>query len=143
MHFEASNPFEESFIQDFRTKMKLWTPPQTHHHNNSNQTPFVPEALSKVDFVFVCKDGYVSPLSPLYEGLFKVVSRSEKSFKLHIGSTIETISIDRLKPFHTKDKVIPAQPRPRGRPPKKPILSQSQSPIRSRDLGGTYVEAGI
>ena len=45
---EASDPFEESFIQDLRTKMKLWTPPQTHHHNKSNQTPFVPEALSTV-----------------------------------------------------------------------------------------------
>ena len=81
--------------------------------------------------------------SPLYEGLFRVASRSEKSFKLHIGSTIETISRDRLKPFHTQDKVIWTQPRPRGRLPKKPILSQSQSPRRSRDLGGTYVEAGI
>ena len=75
---EACNPFEESFIQDFRTKMKLWTPPQTHHHNKSNPTLFVPKAM-KVDFVFVQKDGYVSPLSPLYEGPFRVASRSEKS----------------------------------------------------------------
>ena len=147
---EASDPFEESFIQDLRTKMKRCTPPQTNHHNKSPPIPFVPEALSKVDFVFVRKDGYVSPLSPLYEGPFRVASRSEKSFKLHIGSTIETVSIDRLKPFHTQDNVTPAQPRPRGRPPKKPILlnpekisHQSQSPIGSRDLGGTYVEVGI
>ena len=73
--------------------------------------------------------------SPLYEGLFRVASRSEKSFKLHIGSTIETISTDQLKPFHTQDKVIPAQPRPRGIPPKKPIPSQSQSSRRSREGG--------
>ena len=72
--------------------------------------------------------------SPLYEGLFRVASRSEKSFKLHIGSTIETISIDRLKPFHTQDKVIRAQPRPRGRLPKKPILSQSSSFNSSRSI---------
>ena len=116
--------------------------------NSSSQqikpNPLCSRGSENSDFVFVPKDVYVSPLSPLYEGPFRVASQSEKSFKLHIGSTIETISIDRLKPFHTKDKVIPAQPRPRGRPPKKPILSQSQSPIRSRDLGGgTYVEAGI
>ena len=61
--------------------------------------------------------------------------------KLHIGSTIETISIYQLKSFSTQDNVIPAQPRPRGRPPKKPILSLNLQETwgdicRSRNLRG-------
>ena len=39
---------------------------------------------------------------------------------LQIGSGIDTISIDRLKPFNTENVVIPAQPPLKGRPPKKP-----------------------
>ena len=102
-----------------------------------------------MDFVFVRRDGHVAPPSPLYDGPYKVLERSHKFFRLQIGSGIDTISIDRLKPSNTDNVVIPAQPPLKGRPPKNPpaLVSslhnthlKSFTIWRNQNLGGTSVE---
>ena len=101
--------------------------------------------------------GHVPPLSPLYDGPYKVVRRLERSFRLQIGSSTEVISIDRLKPHRTSLQVFPAQPPRRGRPPNQrtPLsntISLRHTPQRRiykshtsgiLRLGGTPVEARI
>ena len=68
---------------------------------------------------------------------------------LQIGSGIDTISIDRLKPSNTDNVVIPAQPPLKSRHPKKPpaIVSSLHNthlkPVsiyRNQYLGGSSVE---
>ena len=96
-----------------------------------------------MDFVFFRRDGHVAPLSPLYDGPYKVL------LQLQIGSGIDTISIDRLKPFNTDNVVKPAQPPLKGKPPKNPpalVSSLHNTHLKSvliwrnQNLGGTSVE---
>ena len=97
---ESGEP-EESFQQDSKFRMKKHSLPPSNHHKTVPPPVFTPETLNKVDFVFVRRDGYVPPLTPLYEGPYRVLERSDKYFRLEIGSNIDTVSIDRLKPYNT------------------------------------------
>ena len=66
--------------------------------------------------VFIRKDGHVAPLAPLYEGPYKVLSRSPKTFQLKVGKRVEVVSLQRLNPaFTTKDEDSVEPPR-QGRP---------------------------
>ena len=58
----------------------------------------LPKALLNSEFVFVCEDASSPPLSQLYRGPYKVVVRKDKYFKLQIGSKLNNVSVDRLKP---------------------------------------------
>ncbi len=54
--------------------------------------------LQQADFVYVRKGGVVPPLSPLYQGPYKVLDKKEKFFKIEVGCQPEVVSVDRLKP---------------------------------------------
>jgi hypothetical protein len=54
--------------------------------------------LQQADFVYVRKGGVVPPLSPLYQGPYKVLDKKEKFFKTEVGGQPEVVSMDRLKP---------------------------------------------
>ena len=80
-----------------------------------------------------------------YEGSFRVIEHGTKTFKLEKGNRTEIVSVDRLKPAHLdlEDPVPEAQPRHRGRPPRKkeenPVDLCRSSRIRtqaSKVLGG-------
>jgi hypothetical protein len=77
-------------------------------------------ALHKADFVYVRRGAVASSLSPLYSGLYRVISRGEKTFHVDIGGRDEVISADRLKPYLGQAPVQPASPSKRGRPPASP-----------------------
>ena len=64
--------------------------------------------------------GHVAPLAPLYEGPYKVLSRSLKTFQLQVGKRVEVVSVQRLKPAFTADDEAPVEPPRRGRPPRQP-----------------------
>ena len=60
--------------------------------------------------VFILKDGHVAPLAPLYEGPYKVLSCSLKTFQLQVGKRVEVVSVQHLKPAFTADDEAPVAP---------------------------------
>ena len=81
--------------------------------------PFLHPLLQLNSFLFE-RIPHRSPLTPPYEGPFRVLHRGEKVFELDIGGRKETVSIDRLKPAFIdllNPPVLPSRNR-RG-PPKK------------------------
>ena len=56
------------------------------------------------------------------------MDRKNKYFKLQIGSKLDNVSVDRLKPVSSDDKVSPALPLTRGRPPRC-LLPPASKPL--------------
>jgi acetyltransferase-like isoleucine patch superfamily enzyme len=48
-----------------------------------------PAALLSAAFIYVRKGGTVAPLSPLYNGPYRVISSGPKIFKLQVGERVE------------------------------------------------------
>ena len=90
------------------------------HHVQHSPPAQVPAALKAAKFVFVREDASKPSLSPLYRGPYLVMERRSKFFRLQIGSKIDAVSVDRLKPVVSDCPVVPADPPPRGRPPLRP-----------------------
>ena len=75
-----------------------------------------PASLSSAAFVFVRKGAPGQPLSPLYDGPYRVAARGSKVFTLDLGGRLEKVSVDRLKACLAQE-VTPVDPPRRGRPP--------------------------
>ena len=82
----------------------------------------MPDALPEPKFVFVRRDTRKGPLQMPYDGPFEVVERSEKHFKLKLGSQLANVSVDLLKPAYLNETqpVAVAEPPRWGRPQKSP-----------------------
>lgn len=80
-----------------------------------------------VQFVYIRKGGKVMPLSPLYEGPYKVLKRSSNVWTIDIGGRPEAVAVTRLKPHRGSAPVELAQPPKRGRPKKIPVTSTTGS----------------
>jgi hypothetical protein len=65
------------------------------------------QRLQLAEFVYVRRGGVIPPLSPLYMGPYKVLSRSEKVFSLSMGGRTKVESVDRLK-LHLDDAPVTA-----------------------------------
>ena len=78
--------------------------------------------------VFIRKDGHVAPLAPLYEGPYKVLSHSLKTFQLQVGKRVEVVSIQRLKPAFKAEDETPVEPPCQGRP-HADLLQSLQIPL--------------
>lgn len=76
----------------------------------------IPAHLLPAEFVYIRRGGASPPLTPAYVGPFKVVARSPKFFSVDLGSRIEVVSVDRLKPHTGPSPVLPAVAPLRGRP---------------------------
>ena len=89
-------------------------PPVPHGTRPSS----VPATLANSSYVFVRRDGHRPPLTPPYEGPYKVLTHGDKTFLLDYGNRQDSVSIDRLKPaFLDPVKPVEAAKRaPRGRP---------------------------
>ena len=68
------------------------------------------------NFVFVRRGAPGLPLSPLYDGPYQVTARGPKYFTLQVGSRLDQVSVDRLKPCLARE-ISPADPPRRERPP--------------------------
>jgi len=90
------------------------------HHVQHSPSSELPAGLMDSQFVFVREDASKPSLAPLYRGPYLVVERRSKFFRLQIGSKIDSVSIDRLKPVFSDLPVVPAVPPLRGRPPLRP-----------------------
>ena len=76
------------------------THPQPAYHHSA-QKVCVPSELWSSPFVFVRRDAHRAPLERPYSGPHKVISRSEKTFRIDFGNRQDSVAIDRLKPAPT------------------------------------------
>ena len=59
------------------------------------------KGLTKCTHVFVLDCSVKAPLQRPYKGPYQVIERSDKVFKIRLDNgTIDTVSIDRLKPAY-------------------------------------------
>ena len=92
--------------------------------------------LDSVEFVYVKNGGVGKPFGQQYQGPYQVLERSTKVFKLKIGSRVEVVSRDRLRPHKGAAPGEVAQPPRRGRPPGAAANSCGPLPTsRSEDQG--------
>jgi hypothetical protein len=68
--------------------------------------------------VYVWRGPAAGPLAPAYDGPFRVLAKSEKVFRVLMGSREEVIAVDRLKAYEAAGPPSEvAAPPPRGRRP--------------------------
>jgi hypothetical protein len=67
-------------------------------------------------FILVRRDGAQPPLSPIYDGPYRVLERSTHFFLLKMGDRTDKVSTLRLKAARTPADTEPAKPLRRGRP---------------------------
>ena len=119
-----------AFLEMFRRSLDSFEPLQPQHHRT--QPEAVPRELQSSSFVFVRRGAPGRPLSPLYDGPYKVLERGEKFFKIQLGTRTDNVSVDRLKPAYDDGSMAAASPAPRGRPPKlRPSTSSGPPPPAS------------
>jgi hypothetical protein len=92
-------------------------------------TRSVPQQLREAVFVYIHRGGVVPPLSPMYQGPFKVLEAGDKTFRVLIGDREEVVSVDRLKPHLGAGPVSPVSPPTRGRPPLQKSSSSTSAPV--------------
>ncbi|XP_064488303.1 uncharacterized protein LOC135400391 [Ornithodoros turicata] len=114
----TSVPDLQQFAQTLRDTMcKLRpvpprTPPGSH--------VFISQDLSSSSHVLVRRDAVRKPLDPRYDGPFKVVQRSQKTFVVDIKGRHEVIAVDRLKPAYLTVASVSAVTFPAPPPPPDP-----------------------
>ena len=108
-----------SHLQQLRDRVKTLAPVQTQMHGSQSHN--VPRDILQSKFLFIRKDSHKNPLQIPYDGPYRVLSRGQKTFLVELGGRPELISLDHLKAVYTdSDFPVPvAQPKRRGRPPKK------------------------
>jgi hypothetical protein len=76
------------------------------------------DKLAEASFVYVRRGKSAGPLLPAYDGPFHVLAKSEKFFRVQLGSREEVIAVDHLKAYKADGPPpeVAAPPR-RGRPP--------------------------
>jgi hypothetical protein len=104
-----------SFLSDLQTTMTGRPTPPTRH-NSAPAPSTLPEELLLARFVLVRQDGAQPPLSPIYDGPYRVLERSTHFFLLEMGERTDKVSTLRLKAARTPADTEPAKPPHRGRP---------------------------
>jgi len=67
-------------------------------HHDTHRRSYIPDALKTCSHVFLRDDRVKPPLTPAYNGPFKVLQRNEKTFSIEIRSAPKEFSIDHLRP---------------------------------------------
>ncbi|KAK4467571.1 hypothetical protein MN116_000278, partial [Schistosoma mekongi] len=83
------------FTSQLIRAMRQLKPVSPRIHSRPEQ---VSQHLTSCEFVFARIDATRRPLTPPYEGPFRVLKRADKFFTIDKHGKSETISIDRLKP---------------------------------------------
>jgi hypothetical protein len=104
-----------SFLNDLQTTMAGPLPPPTRH-NSASAPSTLSEELLLTRFVLVHRDGAQPPLSPVYDGPYRVLGWSAHFFLLEMGKRTDKVSTLRLKAAPTPADTEPAKPLRRGRP---------------------------
>jgi transposase InsO family protein len=122
---ENSSP-TSTYVSRLQLAMSRLRFMRTRHHQRQEQKS---SDLQTCEYVFVHRDAYAKPLTPCYDGPFKVLDRRPKYFVLRRAGRTDTVSVDRLKPAHvdadfsledvlpTDVPVSPSPPDPPSPPP--------------------------
>lgn len=101
----AEPDMDLDYVSKLRASINSARPilPTTSHGNK--RSIFVHKDLQTCEQVFIRNDAVRKPLQPTYEGPYKVIERSNKTFKIQLPERRSAIvSIDRLKPAYTIDE---------------------------------------
>ncbi len=104
-----------SFLRELQTMMTGCLPPPARH-NVAPAPSALPEELLLARFVLVRRDGAQLPLSPIYDGPYRVLERSAHFFLLEMGDRTDKVSTLRLKAARTPADTEPAKQPRWGRP---------------------------
>ncbi|GFV16802.1 transposon Ty3-G Gag-Pol polyprotein [Trichonephila clavipes] len=88
-----------SFLQSLRQHVRSFRPVSVKHHGSN--PVFISKDLLQASHVFLRIDRVRKALEPPYAGPFKVLSRTDKVFKLEINGKAVSVSIDILKAAHS------------------------------------------
>ncbi|KAF8796809.1 Gag-Pol polyprotein like [Argiope bruennichi] len=94
----VDSPDPSTFVGKLREVMQRLLPPKPQLHGP--QTVFVSKDLGSCKHVFLRTDALRKSLQPPYEGPFRVLHRTEKSFKIDKHGKGLTVNIDRVKPAY-------------------------------------------
>ena len=118
----SDEPPASDFLLRLRSTVAGFVPPPPVHCVPPQPSVQLPSALHTARFVFVRDDGHKPLLSPIYHGPYKVLSRSDKFFRLLISNKEDSVSLDRLKPvFSAVEHGAPVAPLCQGRPVLVPV----------------------
>jgi hypothetical protein len=123
-----------SFLSDLQI-MITGRPPPPARHNLAPAPSTLPEELLLARFVLVRRDGAQPPLSPIYDGPYRVLERSTHFFLLKMGDRTDTVSMLRLKAARTPADTEPASHCAGVTPSRRCHLSA----CRRRNSGGSRV----
>ncbi|GBM67980.1 Transposon Tf2-8 polyprotein [Araneus ventricosus] len=103
-----SRIYQTTFVGKLQNIMHKLRPVPASSHNCENV--FIHKNLPNLSHVFVRHDGVRRSLQSPYQGPYKVLSKSDKLFKLLINGKSSFISVDRLKPsfLASEDEPPPA-----------------------------------
>ena len=125
-----SSPPPAEFIRDLRRHVAAQQPVPTAHHGPRLARPSV-DLPAGTKFVFVRRDQQSPPLSPAYDGPFKVVRVTGNVVTIEKGDKTDTVSASRCKPAVLEADAPVQQPPRRGRPPRpRPPAAPSPPPAR-------------
>ena len=71
---------------------------QAQRKSNNSRATFIHDEIYKCSHVYVRNDAPRKPLTPTYNGPYKVISRNDKYFAIQLRNRCTNITVDRLKP---------------------------------------------
>lgn len=93
---DSTEPIE--LVKELRDKFRQIRPIASKRHGS--RKIFIYKDLATVSRVFLRVDAIKGPLENSYSGLFRVISRSDKTFVIKIKGKDVRVSIDRIKPAY-------------------------------------------
>ena len=106
-HTTSSCDNHDSFLFRLRHAVDSFKPPTSRTYNSYS---YIPHQLQNCEFVFIRIDHHRPPLTPRYDGPFRVKQRKDRSFLIQRSNRVEWVSIDRLKPAFVEDTPPPISP---------------------------------
>ncbi|XP_055941741.1 uncharacterized protein LOC129971789 [Argiope bruennichi] len=92
------SPAIPEFIRRLKTKIQSLQPVPSSNH--AKHKVFFHKDLAITTHVFVQRDSIRRPLEQPYDGPYKVLSRTDKTFTLDMHGQKRTVTVDRLKPAY-------------------------------------------
>lgn len=106
-------PDSLQYVSRLRTMMDSLRPTPTRAKQATHV--YMSKDLDNCTHVFLCRDAVRKPLQPPYDGPFRVLRRSPKTFTIEIRGRSKVISVDRLKPAHMEQPLNDSATEPHSR----------------------------